>query len=999
MKILYIITNIFNLQQLEKLQRNTIDSIKSAIHRIIEIHKSLIMTEYGELILLDTGNENSADPQHIIDIAFYIKELLDAEQEYLFGYNIMLLASEETNHSNLIAKYKPQFLALEADEVIWIDKSLTAFFQDYCDFQPCGEYSLVTGKKIPHKNTIVSNDDKYIHLSTRENLFNAFNTIIDTKSTYQVIHFHGATGTGKSLIMEEIINSLYPESFRGYVPRNYLRFKKSSHIHPLLNSISIPFLKRVPEFLNSIESTIWEEISVILFYLKANAGNEKCPDRILEDFYIGYNLYITAYIRLMESNLLPALFICDDLDRYHKKTYKFLRTLINDFINLTAFIPVFINKHSNLPDRLGTFKTGVVKASPINIKEIDKITRKEFPALTLDKKAYRELKLHAHNQLIPIIRNLIYLNMQRQSDNPLSLPETKEDTLWYIIENLDVTAKDILYCIHISGGLLPFSELTQFLIAYGLKEDSIYKYIRQLTNNLLIYADEYLVPYYPFYRQKLEKLLDKRSEYLKNLISDYIIKLWKNRSLLNYVLLFSFFMNYNFTEYAFEILPLLIKRKLDESDFPGVRPFLLFENFNFPGGIDAQQSQTLHIILASGKIRLCLLERKIEEAEQIAANILKADYKFLQDTFHSELSLNISRLYLARKDVVKAVQNTKNCLIIIQELENRTLIGQAYKILGFIMLVSGRIGDAIDYFTLAEKFLDEASAPYERIQSIFYHAIATFIKGNLSKALSLINKGIRLSNGCAKRNFEILFTFFQARIYFEYGDYDKALTGFQKNLTLCYIYANKSALAVNYTWISRVELYKGNIKDAINLLDHFALSRENLFVKSEALYFQGLWVEARETIEQALVFPETHSIIFDENISWANGYEMIEEKCLSINKSNSIFRRVLKAFGAYLQGINGDIITGIQTLQMMIRTEKFINQDPNSHFYYFLYALLLYRNTEQVFDDSLTILNQAMKLLQERASKIDDPLERTFYLNQNYWNMKILDEAKKRKLL
>jgi hypothetical protein len=47
----------------------------------------------------------------------------------------------------------------------------------------------------------------------------------------------------------------------------------------------------------------------------------------------------------------------------------------------------------------------------------------------------------------------------------------------------------------------------------------------------------------------------------------------------------------------------------------------------------------------------------------------------------------------------------------------------------------------------------------------------------------------------------------------------------------------------------------------------------------------------------------------------------------------------------------------------------------------------------------LTILNKALKHLQERSTVIDEPRDRIHYIGQNYWNKLILEAAKLNKLV
>ena len=998
-KMLYILTNIFNLHQLEKLQTGLIEKIKTAINKIADIHKQLTVKEFNDIILIDAGNELSIDPQHIIEIAFHIKEILDAENKNLFGYNILITASREIIHFNIITNYKPLLLSLEEEELIWVSRDLKNFFREYAEFKSHGEYQIITEKRIPVKPQAESEIKKFTHLSSKDSLFSVFNTLVKSRNAEQVIHFYGTAGTGKSLIIEELINAVYPQDYAGLVPRNYIRFKKSSLIHPLLNGINVSLLNRIKDYLNPFEQSTWDEHGPLLQYLKSTTTSEICPDQIPEDFYICYNLYLTAYIKIMESHKFPALFICDDLDRYHKKSIQLLSTLVRDFIKNPIFIPIFINNHPALPDKLADFKVLAVKAFPANIKEIDMITRSQFPKLKLEKRQYKVIKQNTKGKLLPIIISLLYLDKLNSEKKPLSLPEKLEEILWYIIETLDLNAKDILYSIYVSGGLLPASELTNFLIAFGLKKEIIDKYIKLLSNCYLIYADIYLVPRYPYFRLKLEKHLGKRGQYLKDTISDFVSMLWRKKKLSNLVLLFSFYMNNNFPGLSFEVLSLLIKRKMDENDLQGVKPYLIVSNFTFPHGLNEQETHILNVIISTGKIRLYLIEDNLPNADKVAENIIKFEAGFLPDKFHGELFLNLSRFYIAQGEIETAVQNTKKNLITIQELGCDSLTGQSYKIMGYIMLITGRTDAAIDYSDLAEKFLNETTDPYERVQVLLLGAVTHFIRGNLSRAFSLANQGSKISATCARRNLELFFNFFKARIYFEYGSYNQALSLLQKNLSMTNLYSWKQARSVHYTWIARTEAFRGNAQVALNILDHLEANKENFYFKSEACYFLGIMKTAREAMEKALKLPDAPLPLSDETISWANGFDSIEGKCMSSNKDNIIFNRMQRAFCAFLQGVDGDPLQGITTLQSIIRSEKIINQDPNSHFYYQLYASLLYRNADPALDDSLTILNQAVKQLQERASKIDNPLARTEYLNCNYWNKKLLEEGKKRKLI
>jgi len=90
---------------------------------------------------------------------------------------------------------------------------------------------------------------------------------------------------------------------------------------------------------------------------------------------------------------------------------------------------------------------------------------------------------------------------------------------------------------------------------------------------------------------------------------------------------------------------------------------------------------------------------------------------------------------------------------------------------------------------------------------------------------------------------------------------------------------------------------------------------------------------------------------------------------------------------------------GIGELHQLTRGEKSLEVDPAVYWFNYLYSRVLPEASSEEVDDKVTVLSKSLKSLQERASRIDAPAERSSFLWRNRWNRMIMEEARERKLV
>ena len=73
--------------------------------------------------------------------------------------------------------------------------------------------------------------------------------------------------------------------------------------------------------------------------------------------------------------------------------------------------------------------------------------------------------------------------------------------------------------------------------------------------------------------------------------------------------------------------------------------------------------------------------------------------------------------------------------------------------------------------------------------------------------------------------------------------------------------------------------------------------------------------------------------------------------------------------------------------------------DPYNRLYYFLYSLILPESGPADTEDRLTILGKSVRFMQERSSRIDRYSDKTAFLEKNYWNRQLIEQARLHNLL
>jgi tetratricopeptide (TPR) repeat protein len=743
----------------------------------------------------------------------------------------------------------------------------------------------------------------------------------------------------------------------------------------------------------------------------ASAAIELCPDHLAEDFLLVYQLYLAAYFRMLEENFLPAVLICEDIETYQPTTLRYLALLFKDFGHNPAFLPILSSSVKQPPEGLGFLSPTFLPARPLRLKEMDHLAAELYPGLRLSRRDWQALRMRVGGRPIPFHHALLLMEnkgligeqdgqyrWQGGEDWMQTLPKRAMTFTWQVASTLEAELERVLYVVYLQQGLLDLTGLLGFLATLGIAEEDASRRLAALADLGLIHVAGHAVPAFPGLRKRLRRRLQEREPELEDKLMEYLIGLWRQGTFPHRVLLFFLLIKSRHSATAYEVLRELLKRKLDELDFAGVRIFLEPRNFHLNSAMGPDVEKNLQLLLGAVRIRYSLLAGSRREADAAYLKAVDLGSDFQVSPLKGELFLQIARYLATRGETNIALQWAKKALVQFQSCNAPAEEREATLEVGAVMLSEGRLDEALEYFTLAEQSAArELSLVGLRLASL--RAAALYIQGNLSRAQTETQAGLARARQLKRREWELALSFLAARILFELGSYLEAARGFQEALAVEELYPAPAARGVLYAWLARAMAYGGNPVEAQRLLQAQKESWEQCLFLAEACYFQHEYSLALEHCGKALSIIQNPESFPGERFLWADGFAGVEGNCVILAKDGALGLRLIQGLQAYLWGLQGSVERASEQLHAITRSGRIPETDPYQSLYHYWYARILPDLRLEEMDDRMTVLNKALQLLQQRAARIEDSALRWHYLNNNHWNAGLFAEAHKRKLI
>lgn len=1017
--MLHLLIALCSYPHLVRLRGETLPAIEEGLRDLLADARARVAWRGEGALIAACGPETGP----AADLALRVLASLRARRDSLFGFSLVLVELPGAPGDEEARQLVVDALALVPDEQLWVAPAAAGSFDGVLATRREGAHVRVLGPAVGGDSATpgaaagepppapTPAPAPWVRSTLVERCLELLSRRLNDGCDRAVLFLHGPSGAGRTTLLAESARRLGCTGPSSPL-RAYPLFRRRTPLHPFLNSLDPAFIPEVPALLAGHERRAWEDLGGIMAGILHPAPLAAAPDRIRTDFLLAYRLYARAWARRAVRLLVPAIFACEDVESWHPAAREAAATLIDDLLAESSLIAVVTSTLEVLPSELAGLETTDLHVQPFGRREVRSYARSLFPGLELPEAAVRRIRGRSGGLPAQVTALLRYLESTGRirgqgtsfawAQDPAAAADLPADPLavyWHLVRrSLDGDGQRLLHAIHLSAGLLDREGLLDFLAATGRDRREAERAIADLVSAGLVSEEGCLAPRCPGLRRRLEELLGEEAARQTRRFADHLLDLWRRGSYHREVLLFSFLARAGRTADALRVLPGIVRRKIDERDFAGARAFSDPSRLDFARAPDEAERTALGVVGTAGRLRAAVAEGRLEEAGGLVRELARLGRGDAEPVLAAEAGLAAARYYLAAGDSASALDALKRGLAAAQQAADAGVIAvrEASLLLGATMAADGRLGEAVEYAGLAGRQSQEAGDRLGALRAGSLAAACHFLDGRLTRAEEEAGAARALASAMGQREDELFLEFLGARTRFLLGDYEGCSVVLQRCRCLAELYRIVAAEPVLEAWLARSMAYAGRAADGAARLERLEPTREVLLFLAEAAYFDGDSARAMLAAERGLGAPSDSSFPPPHGGCWRDGFLAFEGRCFSLARSQTCLQRQLGALHGHLAARRGDPAGAARELGELVHGVRPDDNDPNLPLYQYLYADAL--PEESGDDDKVTVLAKALKGLQERASRIEAPAQRSAYLRVNRWNQDILREARARRL-
>jgi hypothetical protein len=367
--------------------------------------------------------------------------------------------------------------------------------------------------------------------------------------------------------------------------------------------------------------------------------------------------------------------------------------------------------------------------------------------------------------------------------------------------------------------------------------------------------------------------------------------------------------------------------------------------------------------------------------------------------YRVQIFANQAAYYFGIRNTGATLEAVKECMMMCQRQKERKGLAQAYRLFSLVNLSRRQLGDAIEYALFA---MEKAEGP-ERFEELamtaYYAAGIHFLFGNISYAEQLSRQAEEAALASGRLEWAERARFLTGRFLFESGRCREGLEVFEQ---LRAGYSSSSNMVKTLeAWIYRSDIFlrRPNIRKPAEM------NGDALLFEIEAMYLAGKCDLAVKLADKLLTGLPEGGFVFTEQPDWHSGFSQCElllfpqreflTRIITAYRSLALCRGAKDKPGGPDEAVRKQALEGIRRI---IRDDRRPGSDPNDAFYFYAYYCVLQESGAAEVDMN-TAVSMAFKLLQSRASRIDDPEVRQSFLFDHPWNSALGSAAKRHRLI
>lgn len=1005
----YLLVEINSYAQLQRLSSSVIETVTGGLWRVLEAQGGRRFSSGAGQFVYAFGQDDEFEPYDLVNAGILCSEFLQSHAAELRGFSVVMERCTESSAEAVLRDLRTLLYAVPKDQGLWIGPDAYREFSPYLNLHASGtDLWMVEGRRRETVGRVRRQDNFWIRPEPAVKLFDSLEPFLNGTTEDRFLLVYGPTHTGKRENVEYVLSEVAGKStFTDWVVASPAPAPGATPLLPVVNALRNPFFSRVPRYLTRAGRDAWREIAPVLAGATAIGIDSARPDHLTTDLLMGFQLFLQAYSRAMTERLLPPVLICEGLHAYEEPTVGILERVFTTMLPSRSLIPICLSRKAGIFRELSAIPHAQLHWTPLSVAEVQ--SRMESMGLaspaTADRERVSRLRALCRGR-IPACYHLLW-SMDSADGTQEVMEETAHplDITWKALKSMDPAAPAVLYALDLAQGILDETQLTAFLEGYVADRGSLDEQLERLYAMGFIRRSPAPASRIPPLRSRLQDLMKSRGERTAHDLAACAAEHFYRGHVRASASLLKLQYAFGRPADAVAVLRRLLAEELDRRNLQDAKQLLdeARTRWGPPRGSEARAEHDQ--VLDTAALRMALLSANRDEAVPLVRSWETRGWDRgtrAATAYHADPVLQLARFRYATGELGEALTLAKRALMLYQDRNDLWGEANATLELGTVLLAQAKVEESVEYFLIAERSAAQAGDELAALRANAYQAVAYRIYGNLSKAARIARSAVSRAERVGSREWHLFLVLLEARALFALGRYAAAEERCQHGVCLADIYSAEAARRVFRTWLGRSAVYAGDHERGAAVLGTVSHSEEARLFLAESYHFSGRNDEAcavlDSTGEHALTMRAA-----SETVSWQDGFAACEDRVFPVAGLRPTAVYSAEAFKAYLSACENETDRGRTTLARMTRDAASWRWNPYLSTYLYFYAMVLtqpgHGSDGSQADNRLTVLSKALKDVQERSSRIDEPGKKISFLQSSYWNARMMAEARRLKLV
>ncbi len=978
----YILVEIDALPQIEKIEPDLAENITAQIGRTLAPPLFRFIGRRGGVHVF-TAKGSGKENERIAEQLKRTESFLRSQPEAVESFSVVVRGDADIQQlgSEPLLGDAVRFVYDVPEEVgLWCDESASRKLFSGVGLQRREIFSRYISESMEIGRERAELREYFESLLPIEEVFDEFTPILNGVEE-SVFLLRGPEGSGKRSLFERLRATIQGSTL--HLP--WLEFADDypgyGSFELLLRSLNEDFIEKIPSYVNRHEGALWKTLRPLL------AGDSATIVR--NDALLILDLYLSAYVRYMESMYFPPVVYVYDIDTMPQPAISLIKEMIDRPYPGKGVLWIISSERGDVLEGTRRSVTGCDLLTHLASLRDRKLAQESWWA------SEREINgesLPLYTAFHAYLLSSFFNRETGSADSPTEI----------LLEELSGEERSLLYGISLLPQELDQSSFEDLLGRTGMDQEDVARSLDRLSMYRLVHPEHHLLPLFPdLYlskgagdRERELSLREGAIEILRDtgLRADSPLSHLRRARALERLGSLEEAIEHYFRAAA----QMLFYEAHDE--LRGLVDRIEEKLSNLRGGTsifrERLEGLRLHMAIAEGDRaeadrRFALISTEHREARGEHEERLYAKWVFTRGEYFWR-----SRRY------TEALKETKDALLRFQSLALPEWEVKAQLLLGKIMLSFQRVEEAVEYFHNAgQRELDDIY--YSLIcESAAFVVLTHVMLGDYSLALSYADGAGKRAAAHGRRSWERYLEMLRGKLLCELGRYSEASKLFQSLLLHERLYFDKEREGRFIAWISRCLMYQGFTETALERLVLLEESSEQLYFRAEASLLQRDFESALQLLDRALEIDNgDEDFIPPITLLSRDGYEPFENLVLKKPGAYDVLYQLIRAMRGFVLSRLGSQEEADLEFDAILEAEKRVKMDPYRHLYYFFRTLAFENGDQEGELTKATFLSKAFQNLQKIAGRITEPSDRRSFLKENYWNSKLFAMSKEHKLV